>query len=191
MKNISHSRQRLRLINASITATPMIAMKLCACTSGNRPAMSPAASMRREGKEPKGEGRAEEQGRVLMTWIPAPGEALLFTLCALLFAAWLFALRSLCSSLSLMAAHHWVITITANGMPSRKPLCVTNKLVTALPQRQPMVTSGQDCVRVWDVPQYLKHSGFGFVDITKQHPPAESAVQNHDDRNQKRGDAIA
>ena len=50
-KNASHSRHFLILISASTPPTPIVAMKLCAWTSGNRPAMTPAAIIRRSGKE--------------------------------------------------------------------------------------------------------------------------------------------
>src|SRR4051812_46550796 len=59
----------------------------------------------------------------------------------------LFALASrllaLCSVPPCIASHHWVKTITANGIPSRNPLCGTSKLVTAFPHRHPWVTSGR------------------------------------------------
>src|SRR5438445_5307745 len=58
-KKASHSRHFLILISASTPPTPIVAMKLCACTSGNRPATQPAAIMRRSGKEL----RAKRKGR--------------------------------------------------------------------------------------------------------------------------------
>src|SRR5687767_9445424 len=39
--------------------------------------------------------------------------------------------------------HHSVNTITANGMPSRNPRCVTSRLVIELPQRHAFSISGR------------------------------------------------
>src|ERR1700694_25095 len=59
-KKASHSRQRDQLIRARQVPTPMTTMKLCACTSGNRPATTPAASIRlEEGKSKKEKGKRE------------------------------------------------------------------------------------------------------------------------------------
>src|SRR5258707_731296 len=60
-KKASHSRQRDQLISARQAPTPIPTMKLCACTSGNRPATTPAASIRLvEGKRKKEKGKREE-----------------------------------------------------------------------------------------------------------------------------------
>src|SRR5438309_2255807 len=60
-KKASHSRQRAQLIRARQAPTPITTMKLCACTSGNRPATTPAASIRRaEGKSKKSKLKREE-----------------------------------------------------------------------------------------------------------------------------------
>src|SRR6267378_1097559 len=57
-KKVSHSRQRIQLIRARQAPTPITTMKLCACTSGNRPATTPAASIRfAEGKSKKSKGK--------------------------------------------------------------------------------------------------------------------------------------
>src|SRR5258708_38319146 len=56
-----HSRQRDQLISARHAPTPITTMKLCACTSGNKPATTPAASIRfAEGKSKKEEVEREE-----------------------------------------------------------------------------------------------------------------------------------
>ena len=90
-----------------------------------------------------------------------------------------FAFLPFTSSLSLSAVHHSVNTITASGMPSRNPLWVTSKLVTALPQRQPLVDVRKNRVRMRDVPEHLKDSALGLVHIAHQHPPTKAAIQNH------------
>src|SRR5712691_11743552 len=53
-KKGSHARQRDKLIRARQAPTPITTMRLCACTNGNRPATTPAASiLREEGKSKK------------------------------------------------------------------------------------------------------------------------------------------
>src|SRR6266550_7427743 len=68
-KKASHSRQRDQLIRARQAPTPITTMKLCACTSGNRPATTPAASIRRRlgvrGKREKGEDSDGDAGGCL------------------------------------------------------------------------------------------------------------------------------
>src|SRR2546427_3167836 len=60
-KKASHSRQRVQLTRARQAPTPITTMKLCACTSGKRPATTPAASIRRdEGKSKKEKVKREE-----------------------------------------------------------------------------------------------------------------------------------
>src|SRR6266849_4809195 len=58
-KNASHARHLRQLINDRHAPTPMTAMKLCACTSGNIPVTAPAASIRFavEGKGKRGKGK--------------------------------------------------------------------------------------------------------------------------------------
>src|SRR5216684_6377281 len=64
-KKASHSRQRVQLIRARQAPTPITTMKLCACTSGKRPATTPAASIRRaEGKSKKSKVKREELSTV-------------------------------------------------------------------------------------------------------------------------------
>src|SRR5882762_9178676 len=71
-RNVSHSRQRDQLITARQAPTPITTMKLCACTSGNRPATTPAASIRLvEGKSKKEKGKREE------LWIVDPTSPLM------------------------------------------------------------------------------------------------------------------
>src|SRR5258708_17111607 len=60
-KKASHSRQHDQLISARHAPTTITAMKLCACTSGNSPATTPAASIRLvEGKRKKEKVKREE-----------------------------------------------------------------------------------------------------------------------------------
>src|SRR5258708_6516144 len=60
-KKASQSRQRNQLSTARQAPTPITTMKLCACTSGNRPATTPAASIRfAEGKSKKEKVEREE-----------------------------------------------------------------------------------------------------------------------------------
>src|SRR6266436_3155371 len=67
-RKASHSRQRDQLIRARQAPTPITTMKLCACTSGNKPATTPAAIIRRaEGKSKKSKVKREE----LLTVDPA------------------------------------------------------------------------------------------------------------------------
>src|SRR6266853_6951506 len=64
-KKASHARQRAQLIRARQAPTPITTMKLCACTSGNRPAIRPAASIRLlEGKGKKERVKREEVSAV-------------------------------------------------------------------------------------------------------------------------------
>src|SRR6266850_369094 len=64
-KKVSHSRHLLKFISARHPPTPITAIKLCACTSGSRPATNPAASMRfAEGKRKKEKGKREEPASV-------------------------------------------------------------------------------------------------------------------------------
>src|SRR5882762_4792732 len=61
-KKASHSRQRDQLISARHAPTPITTMKLCACTSGNKPATRPAASIRLvKGKRKKEKGKNYRQ----------------------------------------------------------------------------------------------------------------------------------
>src|SRR6266550_7889789 len=80
-KKASHSRHRAQLIRARQAPTLITTMKLCACTSGKRPATTPAASIRRaEGKRKKSKVKREELSTVDPTrpLILLPGIDLLF-----------------------------------------------------------------------------------------------------------------
>ena len=44
---------------------------------------------------------------------------------------------------------------------------------------------------MFDVVQDVKDTAVRFVDVTKQHPPAEPTIQNHQHRRQDRRGAIA
>src|SRR2546423_9323109 len=117
--------------------------------------MTPAASMRRdEGKSKKEKGkRAEETasgGLGSSTWHVI---VIVGRLSFLPFAFLLFPSSLLCSEV-----HQSRITITANGMPRRKPRCVTSRLVIEFPQRQAFSISGRivyecgRCRRTWKTP---------------------------------------
>src|SRR6266446_3954946 len=145
MKNVVQSRQRC--CNKAMQApTTITTTKLCACTSGNRPATTPAAIIRltdrgtgEMGNEERDSGDADT--RFDDAWLACCGSSCssffcffpcpfpLFP-CSPLAPAPLAAALLVCSSES----HHCVKRMTASGKPSRKPRCGINKVETAFPQ---------------------------------------------------------
>src|SRR6267154_183079 len=121
-KKASQSRQRNQLSTARQAPTPITTMKLCACTSGKRPATTPAASIRRdEGKSNKSKVNREELQTVesaLPLGLAASPDRFSRRSSFLPFTFLLFTSSSPCDAL-----HHCVSTIAASGMPSRNPRC--------------------------------------------------------------------
>src|ERR1041385_4594811 len=127
---VIQARQRL-CSNAMQAAITITTTKVWACTSGIKPAITPAAIICW-----LADTRLEETGESIL-----PARLLFFALAAFFErpSAAVSPLRSP-SDAAAVASHHCVNTITARGRPNRKPRCGISKADTAFPQRH--VVSG-------------------------------------------------